>query len=168
MSEPGFPGGIFGSCSATGAKSAEVAYVVFCRSADHQSISREPQSNAQRRPLTAVRPKFIPRERATMKKLLRSLLVCVVAINGLTGCCVTGLSMRKSSGPCPNCQSAYEPLPQGIAPTEVLDPQPAPVPPVPVTPTPDIPPSPSAASRGGFKTAMQGFGDSVRDTFRRY
>ena len=99
-----------------------------------------------------------------MKNLRRTLLpiaALAVAIT-LSGCCVTSMSCRKAQATCPNCQPAYEPIPQGIGPMD-----PAPLEPA---PQPFVPPAPTSSSRSfGVKTtaAIREFGDSVRDTFTR-
>ena len=98
------------------------------------------------------------------RRTLLPLAVLGVAVT-LSGC-VTSISSRKSQAPCPNCQPAYEPIPQGIGPMDApMDP----APPEPV-PLPYAPPSPTTTNRGfgdRTTTAIRSFGDSVRDTFTR-
>ena len=123
---------------------------------------------------TSVRHRlaYFLRERTTMKNLRRTLLPVAalgVAVT-LSGCCVTSISCRKAQAPCPNCQPAYEPIPQGIGPMDA--PMDAPMDPAPPAPTPQpyAPPTPTTSNRSfGVKTtsAIRSFGDSVRDTFTR-
>lgn len=110
------------------------------------------------------------REHATMTNLRKPLLAMLavgVAV-GLSGCCVTSLSSRKvCQSPATDCQQpVYEPIPQGIAPMDSIEP-PAPEP----LPAPaPVPPSPASANRGfGVRTTsmMRQLGDQVRDTFVR-
>lgn len=110
------------------------------------------------------------REHATMTNLRKPLLAILavgVAV-GLSGCCVTSLTSRKvCQSPATDCQQpVYEPIPQGIAPMDSIDP-PAPEP----LPAPaPVPPAPSSANLGlGTRTTMmmRQFGDQMRDTFVR-
>jgi len=105
-----------------------------------------------------------------MKNLTRSLLALLVVSTSL-GCCVTGVSTRKVETACQGCLP-YDSYPAGVSPAENFDTAPAPIPvpptPTPVPPSPEVPPAPSSANRGSFKTAMQSLGDSVRDKVWRY
>lgn len=115
-----------------------------------------------------INPGLFLGERAIMtniRKPLLAMLAIALAV-GLSGCCVTSLSSRKINQS-PDCQQpVYEPIPQGIAPMESIEPpspepQPAPAP---------LPPAPSSADRGlGTRTTMmmRQFGDQMRDTFAR-
>jgi len=86
----------------------------------------------------------------------------------LSGCCVTGISSRKScQTPAANYQPTYEAIPQGIGPAEFPPPAesgPAPTPIIPPAPTP----TPTSTQRNfGTRTTqmMRSWGDSMRDTF---
>lgn len=94
-------------------------------------------------------------------------IAAVVCAVGLSGCCVTGVSIRK---PCQDCQPQnYEPIPQGIGPAEPM-PGVQPVPGVEPAPEPIVPPSPSTSKRNlGTSTTMlmHTMTERVKDMFER-